>query len=517
MARTNAATVSPSMNGLWARLHAAEAFRPVYARGDGAPTFNMFIGGRWQAGKHLLPVTNPVDNSTIAQVPEAGEAGAAAAVSAADAATRAIRDMPGTQRIDVLEKAAQLILEHRAVFEEALLLEAGKPRHDQHGEVSATSQRLRAAHLEATKIQGEYLPGDWAPDTVGKMALVIREPLGIVACIGPFNYPLFIPTAKITPALLAGNTVAAKASHQTPISLLLLARVLELAGLPAGALNVITGSGATSGEALVTDPRVRMVSFTGSTNVGKRIHSIAGLKRFHLELGGKGHALVFDDADVPVAAAKCVEGAFKNAGQRCDAVSVAIVDRKVAAEFVAECAKSAKAWVAGDPRDEATKVGPLITTEAVKRVEALIDEAVKQGAKVVAGGKRRGQFIEPTILGSVTPTMRIATEETFGPVLPIMEAGSTDEAIDLATKTPYGLDSCVFTKSFPRMWRAAKRLSCGEVTINDLPKHGVGHFPFGGQRESGVGREGIGYSIEEMTELKTIVFTLGPKPGQATP
>jgi glyceraldehyde-3-phosphate dehydrogenase [NAD(P)+] len=502
----------------WNHLLQDQALRSILrVRDDGLPVFKMYIGGRWVDGTKTLPVTDPYDNHVIAHVPDATPAEVESAIGSADAATRAIRDMPGTQRVDVLEKAAQLLLDHREAFEEALLQEAGKPQHDRHAEVNAAAARLRAAHQEARKIYGEYLPGDWAQDTIGKMALVIREPLGIVACIGPFNYPLFIPTAKITPALLAGNTVVAKASHQTPIALLLFARILELAGLPPGSFNVITGSGASAGEALVTDARVRMVSFTGSTKVGKRIHTVAGLKRFHLELGGKGHALVFDDADVPLAAQRCVEGAFKNAGQRCDAVSIAIVDKKVLDAFCTEAVAAGRAWRHGNPRDAATKVGPLINEDAVQRVQGMIDDALAKGAKVLLGGKRDRQSVQPTILRGVTKEMRLAREETFGPVLPIMEAASTDEAIDIATQTPYGLDSCVFTRAFPRMWRAAKRLQCGEVTINDLPKHGVGHFPFGGQRESGVGREGIGYSIEEMTELKTIVFTLGPKPGQATP
>lgn len=502
----------------WERLSASDLFRPLLSgRREGAPVFRQYVGGAWRESSSLVPVTWPHDGRVIAFVPEASKLEVQEAIGSAESSQRALRDLPGNGRIEVFERAADLVREQHEVFEECLLWEAGKPSHDRHGEASAASQRLRAAHLEARRIHGDYIPGDWAADTVGKMALVVREPLGVVACIGPFNYPLFIPTAKITPALLAGNTVVAKASHQTPIALLLLARVLEKAGLPPGALNVLTGSGQAVGEPLVSDPRVRMVSFTGSTAVGKRIHQVAGMKRFHLELGGKGHALVFDDADVAMAAQKCVEGAFKNAGQRCDAVSVAIVDRRVLDAFSEEAARAARTWTMGDPRDAATKVGPLITGQAADRVEGLIRDAVAAGARVLVGGKRSGLYVEPTVLAGVQPSMRIAREETFGPVLPIVAADSTDQAIELALKTPFGLDSCVFTKSFPRMWRAAKQLRCGEVTINDLPKHGVGHFPFGGQRESGVGREGIGYSIDEMTEMKTIVFTLGPKPGAPTP
>lgn len=495
----------------WSALPADELFRPLYRLDAGRPRFRVFVDGRWLDLERTLPVTTPIDGSLIAHVPDAGPLEVDRAVNAADAARRAIRNLPGTRRIELFEQAARLVREHRAALEETLLLEAGKPAHDRRGEVDATADRLSATHQEAARIYGEYVPGDWARDTVGKMALVIREPVGIVACIGPFNYPLFIPTAKITPALLAGNTVVAKASHETPIALLLLARILETAGLPPGALNVLTGSGATAGQALVQHTKVRMVSFTGSTEVGRRIHATSGLKRLHLELGGKGHALVFDDCDVALAAAKCVEGAFKNAGQRCDAVSVAVVDRAVAAEFAERAVKSAQEWRLGDPRREDARVGPLISEEAARRVEGLVRDAVDRGARVVQGGRREGAYVQPTVLVGVAPEMRIAREETFGPVLPLIEAANADDVVELATRTPYGLDSCVFTRSFTRMWRAAKRLDCGEVTVNDLPKHGVGHFPFGGQRESGLGREGIGYSIEEMTDLKTIVFNLGPR------
>ncbi|HLF23337.1 MAG TPA: aldehyde dehydrogenase family protein, partial [Burkholderiales bacterium] len=320
----------------------------------GIPEFPMYIGGSWIYGEKTMGVDTPIDGSIFAAVPQASAAQAEAAVSAAFNARRAIRDVPGHKRIEIFEKTANLVREHQKSFAEALLLEAGKPHHDQQGETKAAVERLLATRAEAGHIYGDYLPGDWAADTSGKMGLVIREPIGTVAAICPFNYPLFIPTAKIAPALLAGNTVVAKSSSQTPLSLLLLARAFEAAGLPAGALNVVTGSGGVVGEVLVGDERVRMVSFTGSTDVGKRIHAMGGLKRFHLELGGKGHSVVFDDADVPMAAAKSVEGACKNAGQRCDAVSAVVVVDSVHDAFVEHAIRAAKSWIAGDPRNHET-------------------------------------------------------------------------------------------------------------------------------------------------------------------
>lgn len=478
---------------------------------DGTPTFRNFIGGTWRKCHEYTDLTTPIDGSTIGRVPVADAEETEGAIDAAFQNRRTIRDLPGHKRIEVFERTAELILEHRDVFREALMLEAGKPRHDQDAETGAAAERMRATRAEAPHIYGDYLPGDWSADTDGKVSLVIREPLGVVGSIAPFNYPLFIPAAKITPALLAGNTVVAKSSIQTPVSMLLLARVMEEAGWPAGTLNVVTGPGSGAGEAIVTSPKVRLVSFTGSTGVGKRIHKTSGLKKLHLELGGKAYSVVLDDADVQDAAVKNVAGFCKNSGQRCDAVSAAVVVEDVYDDFVEAVVKAAGEWSPGDPRKAETKMGPLISADAARRVEAMVEDAKSKGARLAAGAERHDAFLSPTVLADVTPEMAVARDEIFGPVLPILKVKDEREAVKQATKTPYGLDSCVFTKDFERMWRVAKQLNTGMVTINDLPKHGVGHFPFGGQRESGMGREGIGYSIDLMTELKTMVFKLGPK------
>jgi glyceraldehyde-3-phosphate dehydrogenase [NAD(P)+] len=491
-----------------------EFFRPLVQEvRDGVPRLRMLVGDKWRDGDDLHDVVSPIDaKTTIARVPYADQGVVDAAVTAAFDARRAIRNLPGHRRLDVFDAASRLLRDHQGTFMEVLMLEAGKPHHDQKGETDAAADRFKATHGEAAHIYGEYLPGDWSADTDGKIAMVIREPLGVIACVNPFNYPLFIPTAKITPALLAGNTVVAKGSHQTPVSILLLAHLLRESGFPAGTINAINGSGSVAGQALVEDERVRLVSFTGSTTVGKKIYAEGGLKKYHLELGGKGFSLVYDDADVPDAAAKNVAGACKNAGQRCDAVSASVVVQSVLESFQEEAVKAVGSWKVGDPREESTKVGPLISEAAARRVEDVVKDAVAKGAKVVAGGGRNGTYFEPTVLTGVTQDMRAANEEIFGPVLPVLAAKDAEEALEVATHTPYGLDSSVFTRDFQRMWRTAKRLNCGEVTINDLPKHGIGYFPFGGQRESGLGREGIGYSVDLMTELKTIVFTLGPRP-----
>jgi glyceraldehyde-3-phosphate dehydrogenase [NAD(P)+] len=362
---------------------------------------------------------------------------------------------------------------------------------------------------EVKKISGEYIPGDWSDDTRGKIALVIREPVGVVAAISSFNYPLFIQAAKVIPALLAGNSVVLKPASSTPLSALMFARILQESGIPNGCLNVITGPGSI-GMKLVEHPHVSLVSFTGSTMAGKEISRAAEVKRLHLELGGKAVAIVLSDADIGLAARKCVEGAFRNAGQRCDAVSLALVEEGVADLFVEKVLEEAGKWTVGDPRGDDVKMGPLINSSQVERVHRLVVDAVEKGAKLLMGGRFEGNYYQPTVLDYVPNSAEIMWEEIFGPVLPIARVRDVGEALEIASAQRYGLDSCVFTNNFYRMWSVAKRLQVGSVTVNDMPRHGVGYFPFGGVKESGIGREGIGYSIDEMTVLKTIVFNLEP-------
>ncbi|MBI4257704.1 MAG: aldehyde dehydrogenase family protein [Thaumarchaeota archaeon] len=488
-------------------------FDPLHKKAsDGIPLFNMYVDGSWSNSSDgaTVDVDTPIDNSIIARVPQASQRDVERAVASAHDNWQKIRDIPGIERVEIFHLTARLLQEHEEDFVNTLMLEAGKPPKDAAGEVHAVIDRLKLVMEEARKIFGEYLPGDWSEDTLGKFALVIREPVGIVAAISPFNYPLFIGATKIIPALLAGNAVVSKPSVENPLSMLLFARLLEKAGIPEGALNVVTGSGGKVGEALVSSDKVALVTFTGSTEIGRRVVQAAGIKRLHLELGGKGMAVVLDDADLQLAAKRCVEGSLKNAGQRCDAISAILVVESVADRFVELLVEEVDKWKAGDPRDESVKVGPVINSAAAERIHGLVQDAVEKGAILLKGGTYSGCTYAPTVLDKVPLTARIAWEETFGPVATIMRVRDEDEAIMVGKESRYGLDSCVFTNSFYKMWKMAKRLQVGEVTINDLPRHGVGYFPFGGSKESGVGREGVGYSIDEMTNLKTIVFNLEP-------
>ena len=487
-------------------------FQDVIEKGaDNVWRAKNFIDGAWiwPASAETFSVTSPVDGSVVARLPKGTAEQVAAAVASADAARPLIREIAAIDRIALFGRVRKLLEEYTEFFKFLLLWEAGKPEHEAVGEIEATRERLRMTLQEAKKIAGEYLPGDWSHDTIGKIAIVVHEPVGIVAAITSFNYPLYIPAAKIVPALLAGNAVVVKPASAVPLTLLCFARLIQEAGFPKGSINVVTGSSQV-GDALVSDPRVHLVSFTGSTEVGKHLAATAGLKKLHLELGGKGVAIVLEDCDLDLAAKKCVEGSLKNAGQRCDAISSILVVDKVADELVRRMQVVIAEWTGGDPREKKTKIGPLISEATAERVVGLITDAVKRGAKLLAGGKRRGAYVEPTLLDAIPADARIAFEETFGPVVSVIRVKNEEEALAIASRPQYGLDSCVFTNNYYRMWQLAKALEVGGVTINDLPRHGVGYFPFGGIRNSGMGREGIGYSIEEMTQHKTIIFNLEP-------
>ncbi|MDJ0271307.1 MAG: aldehyde dehydrogenase family protein [Candidatus Caldarchaeum sp.] len=478
---------------------------------DGVPVFGSFVGGSWHVSKDKpsFNVVTPIDGTVVARVQRCGAAEVAEAVKAAKENQHKIRSLAAIDRVEIMEEAAQILKNHAEEIASVITHEMGRPLADSPGEVNAVVERLELSMEDARKISGEYIPGDWSPDTVGKIAVVLREPIGVVGAIGPFNYPLFIPAAKIIPAVLGANSVVAKPASATPISLLLFARVLQLAGLPDGVLNVVTGSGEV-GAALASHPDVGMISFTGSTEVGKEIARNAVNKRLHLELGGKGYAIVLDDADIDLAARKCVDGALRNAGQRCDAVSIVLVQEQVADEFVEKVLQNVEAWRMGDPRDMSTRLGPLVSSSAAKRVNTLVKQSIEKGATLAYGGEVDNAYHQPTVLTNVPEQAPIVWEETFGPVVPIMTVKSEAEALSIASRSRYGLDAAVFTNNFYRMWKVAKALTVGEVTINDFPRHGVGFFPFGGVKDSGIGREGIGYSIEEMMVLKTIVFNLEP-------
>jgi glyceraldehyde-3-phosphate dehydrogenase [NAD(P)+] len=492
-------------------LKLSSDFEEIYETIDGLPVFKMLIDGKWRSSERdeLVDVHTPIDGSVIARAQDGTENDVNFACRTAYE-RRGIRELPGRERIEIFECGAGILEKHREMFVRILQIETGKTAQDAEGEFKAVLQRFRFTKQEASRIFGEYIPGDWNTGTTEKMAMVIREPVGVVAAIVPFNYPLFISATKIVPALLAGNSVVIKPSSTNPIAATLLSGVLEKAGVPKGSMNLVTGKGDRAGDALVASEDVDMINFTGSTPVGRAISEKAGMKRLHLELGGKAYALVLEDADLDLAAQKSVYGSLKFAGQRCDAVSAVLAVEPIADALVKKIIAEVDGWKMGDPRDESVNIGPVINSRAAARIGELVSDAVAKGAELLRGGKSSGPYFQPTVLDRVPQHAMIASEEVFGPVVTIIRCKDLDEALMFARKSKYGLESCVFTKDFYLMWRVAKALECGEVTINDFPSHGVGYFPFGGIKQSGLGREGIGYSIDEMTRLKTIVFNLAP-------
>ncbi|MCS7117528.1 MAG: aldehyde dehydrogenase family protein [Thaumarchaeota archaeon] len=487
-------------------------FRDAFSEGeDGLPVFRMYIDGKWieSSGREVFPVDTPIDDSVVAYAQKGNDTDVNLAVSAAKAARPSIRNIAAIDRIEMFHDCAEIIERYKQDFVDVLTIEGGKTRRDAEGEVSAVVERMRMTMEDISKVSGEYRPGDWSADTRGKIAIVLREPVGTVGAIGPFNYPLFIPSAKVIPAILSANTVVVKPSSDAPLSQLLLARAMDEAGFPRGVLNVVTGPGSI-GARIAEHEDVGMISFTGSTDVGKEVARRAAGKSLHLELGGKAYAIVLEDADIALAAGKCVIGSLRNAGQRCDAVSAILVVESVADRFVEEVLKAMDRIRFGDPRVEGIDVGPLINRSAAERVNSLVRDAVEKGAVLLRGGRYEGCYHEPTVLDHVPRDARILWEETFGPVVTIARVKDEDEALAITSRSKYGLDSCVFTNNFYRMWRIAKAIQAGSVTVNDFPRHGVGFFPFGGVKDSGLGREGIGYSIEEMMVLKTVVFNLEP-------
>lgn len=392
------------------------------------PFFGNFVDGSWSVTLTgpTFDVVSPIDGSVIARVRKCSAADVEKAVKSAKENQHKIRSLAAIDRIEIMEESARTVKNHLEDFARTITYEMGKPISDSPGEVEALIERLRLCMEDARNISGEYIPSDWSPDTVGKIVVVLREPVGVIGAIGPFNYPLFIPAAKIIPALLGANSVVVKPSSQTPISTLLLARVMQLAGLLDGTLNVVTGP-AEVGRALASHLDVGMISFTGSTEAGRDIAIHAVNKRLHLELGGKSYAIVLDDADLQLAARKCVEGALKNAGQRCDAVSMVLVEKPVASQFVD--LKYVQEWKVGDPRDKLTRLGPLVSESAAKRVHSMVLDAVEKGAQMLHGGSVEAAYHQPTVLNAVPENAAIVWEETFGPVIPVMEVEDVNHAL----------------------------------------------------------------------------------------
>jgi acyl-CoA reductase-like NAD-dependent aldehyde dehydrogenase len=417
-----------------------------------------------------------------------------------------MREMANYERADLLLRIGELIRRDLAEYAHLICAETGKPIREARVEAERSLSTVQAAAHEARQLHGEVVPMDFAATGKGRMAITVREPLGVIGCITPFNVPLNLALHKVCPALAGGNTVVHKPATKTPLSALRLARTMDEAGVPKGAYNVITGSGATIGMALAEHTDVAMLTFTGSAEVGRAIKSRAGFKKVTLELGNNSAVIVEPEADLDTAIARTVQGAFAHSGQVCISVQRVLVQERIANEFVERLKAATEKLNIGHPYEESTDISSLIEEGEAIRVEQWIGEATSSGAQAITGGKRKFATIAPTVLTDVPASCSISCREVFGPVVAIYPYRDLDEAIDRANATPYGLQAGIFTSDLQRAFRAARRLEVGGVMINDIPMYRADHMPYGGVKESGTGREGPRYAIEEMTEMKLICW-----------
>jgi acyl-CoA reductase-like NAD-dependent aldehyde dehydrogenase len=470
-------------------------------------TIGFLLDGRWISEGEAFDVRAPHDGRVVARTFRAQPSHRDAAVRAAARAFQTTRKLPAYERQRVLACVAKGIAARKEELARTLALEAGKPIKAARVEVERAVFTFTLGAEESTRISGEWLPLDLQASTAGRWAVVRRFPLGPIASITPFNFPLNLVAHKIAPALAAGCTVVHKPPPQDPICSLLLGEIVEEAGWPAGGLNVLPLSNRDA-EGLVTDERLKMLSFTGSAAVGWELKKKAGKKRVTLELGGNAGVIVHGDADLAYAAERCVQGGFSYAGQTCISVQRVFVERSVYEKFLAEFVPRVQKLKLGDPLDEATDVGPMLDEAAARRAMEWVEEAVRGGARVLCGGNRRGSLLEPTVLTSTRPEQRVNCLEVFAPVVTVEAYGDFAEALKRVNDTNFGLQAGVFTRDAKLLFDAYEGLEVGGVIAGDVPTFRIDHMPYGGVKDSGLGREGLRYAIEEMTERKLLAVNL---------
>jgi glyceraldehyde-3-phosphate dehydrogenase (NADP+) len=453
-----------------------------------------------------LDVINPYDKSVIGRTWLAGDAEFDRAADAAVAAAAAMRAMPAYQRAAILEAASAELKRRRDEIARTLAGEAGKAIKDATGETERAAQTFEVAANEARQIRGEVIPMDLAAHGTGRIAITRRFPIGPIAAISPFNFPLNLSAHKIAPAIAAGNPIVLKPATKTPLSALYLADIVTRAGLPKGAISVLPMARQT-GDRLVTDARFKLLTFTGSSAVGWDMKTRAGKKKIILELGGNAGVIVDDSADLELAARRIAAGGFSLAGQSCISVQRVYVHDRVFDTFGARLVELVSALKVGDPLDADTDVGPMIEEEEAARVDAWVQEAVRAGATVLTGGRRLGGALyAPTVLADVPVDSKVCAQEVFAPLVGLFRFSSVEDAIREVNRSTYGLQAGIFTARLEHALRAFDELEVGGVIVNDVPTWRIDHMPYGGVKDSGIGREGPRYTIEEMTETKLMVI-----------
>lgn len=462
-----------------------------------------FYSGQWRGSEDKLPVYNPFNNEKVGDVAKITKENL---LQALEYLKKERKKVSAFSRSNILYEISEKIKENKVELSESITAESGIPVKGSRHEVARSCQAVRCAAEEAKRIGGETLPTDIIDDTIDKICLTIHQPVGIVSAITPFNHPLNQVIHKVAPAIAAGNSIIIKPSEKTPITALMLCKIILNSGWPKENIAMVLGDIGDIANTLASHDAIDMVSFTGSVEIGEEIHNNSGVKKVALELGGNSVFIVMDDADVDEAARLAVLGAFSNNGQRCTSIKRILLHNKIAAPFVEKLSELTSKLVVGDPFDENTDIGPVIDNNAALYIENVINEAVKDGAKLVLGGKRENNFIYPTILDNVKPESQIVFKETFGPVAPIIRINSLQEAIDQANSTIYGLSDAIFTNNIHHALTAAKEIKTGTVVINEIPGFRIESIPFGGVKKSGLGREGIKHAIKEMSNLKTIIL-----------
>ena len=475
--------------------------------------YKYYINGKWNVSESgdVIAIYNPYSNELIGYVQGCSKKDADEVINSAKENVDCWENTPLEERVNVLRRAADLMLKWAEPIGRILMQEIGKPLKSAISEIRRTADIFYATADAGSQIVGETIMGDaFKGFTKDKISMTYRVPLGVILCIGPFNYPFNLTGSKIAPALVAGNSVVMKPPSEGAITPLHFGVILEKAGIPPGVFNIITGRGSEIGDYLTEHPKIDMITFTGSSETGKHLAKVAGMKPLLLELGGKDAAIVLDDAILDLTAKAIVKGGFSFSGQRCTAVKRVLPMPRIADILVERVTKEVLNLSIGDPAENKT-IGPLINSKRCDYVQGLIDDALSKGAILKCGNRREGNIMWPTILDNVTTDMRIAWEEPFGPVLPFIRIHSAEEAIEISNKSEYGLQGMIFTNNIDLAFNIAQELQVGTVQINGQSERGPDHFPFLGTKSSGLGTQGIKYSIEAMSRPKVVVMNLSEK------
>ncbi|WP_205747796.1 aldehyde dehydrogenase family protein [Desulforhopalus sp. IMCC35007] len=466
---------------------------------------DLWINGRWVPTEQTLTIHSPFDGHLVGEVSVATSSQVSLAIDAAERTRPAMRALSAYERGEILDRVAELFDKRRHEAAAILCAEAAKPLNAALAEIDRTVQTYHFAADEARRLSGEMIPIDAAPGGKGRFGFTIQEPLGIIAAITPFNFPFNLVAHKIGPAFAGGNTVVLKPASQTPFSAFFTAELFHDAGLPAGALNVVTGSGAVVGDVLVEDERIAMVTFTGSPPVGKAIKAKAGLKKVTLELGSNSAVIIDQGVDIDTLIDRCVVGAFSFQGQVCISLQRIFVHSSLYADLCQKMVIATKKLNGGQPDKATTDYSALISEKDADRVQQWIKTAEDDGATVLCGGERTGNMVSPAILTNVAKGLKVSCQEVFGPVVVIWPFDELGDAIDQVNDSVYGLQAGIYTPLLDNALHAAKKLEVGGVMINDIPTFRVDQMPYGGVKESGTGREGLHYAVTEMTEMKLVV------------